>query len=41
MKAVGWQGKERVHLDDVPDSKILNSRDGVVQDHCVKVALKQ
>jgi threonine dehydrogenase-like Zn-dependent dehydrogenase len=31
MKALCWQGKERVHIDTVPDPKILNPRDGVVR----------
>src|SRR5438105_286442 len=31
MKALCWQGKERVHIDNVPDPKILNPRDGVVK----------
>jgi hypothetical protein len=32
------QGKD--HIDDMPDPKTHNPRDGVVQDHCVKVVLK-
>ena len=27
MKAVCWQGKGQVHIDNVPDPKIINPRD--------------
>jgi threonine dehydrogenase-like Zn-dependent dehydrogenase len=31
MKAVCWQGKGRVHVDNVPEPKILNPRDAVIR----------
>jgi threonine dehydrogenase-like Zn-dependent dehydrogenase len=31
MRAVCWQGKGKVHVDSVPDPKLLNPRDAVVK----------
>jgi threonine dehydrogenase-like Zn-dependent dehydrogenase len=31
MKAVCWEGKKKVRVEDVPDPKILNSRDAIVR----------
>ena len=31
MKAVCWQGKNRVGVEDVPDPKLLNPRDAIVK----------
>ena len=31
MKAVCWQGANKVQVDTVPDPKILNSRDAIVK----------
>jgi len=31
MKALCWQGKGRVHIDNVPEPKILNPRDAVIK----------
>src|SRR5690606_33991438 len=31
MKAVCWQGKGRVAVEDVPDPKLLNPRDAIVR----------
>jgi threonine dehydrogenase-like Zn-dependent dehydrogenase len=31
MKAVCWQGKGQVHVDKVPDPKILNPHDGILR----------
>ena len=31
MKALCWEGKEKVHVDTVPDPKILNPRDAIVK----------
>jgi threonine dehydrogenase-like Zn-dependent dehydrogenase len=31
MKAVCWEGKGKVHVDSVPDPKVINPRDAVVR----------
>src|SRR5436190_12887809 len=31
MKAVCWQGKGKVHIDNVPEPKILNPRDAILR----------
>jgi threonine dehydrogenase-like Zn-dependent dehydrogenase len=31
MRALTWQGKEDVRVDDVPDPKILNDRDAIIE----------
>src|SRR5881227_2080745 len=31
MKAVTWCGKHKVHVDNVPDPKILNPRDAIIE----------
>ncbi len=31
MKAVCWQGANKVQVDTVPDPKILNERDAIVK----------
>src|ERR1051325_8633378 len=31
MKATCWQGKRKMEVEDVPDPKIINSRDAIVK----------
>ncbi len=31
MKAICWEGKRTVRVEDVPDPKILNARDAIVR----------
>jgi threonine dehydrogenase-like Zn-dependent dehydrogenase len=31
MKATCWEGKQKVHVEEVPDPKILNSRDAIIR----------
>ena len=31
MRAVTWQGKNKVQVEDLPDPKILNRRDAIVK----------
>ena len=31
MKATCWQGKHKMSVEEVPDPKILNSRDAIVR----------
>ena len=33
MRANCWHGKHDMRVEHVPDPKILNSRDAIVQDH--------
>ncbi|MFO0753162.1 MAG: hypothetical protein U0411_07555 [Thermodesulfovibrionales bacterium] len=46
MRAVCWEGKNEVHVRDVPLPEVLNPRDAggqaeyVKEDGCIKVALK-